>query len=88
VGESVQARAEDDVLADAYASASLFHNQILDEANTRPDGGAEEARGLWVHVRAAATAVVRSHQPQANLVFEQVRTWVELDVNGPVITEN
>ena len=39
LGEGVQAGAEDDVLADA--AASLLHDQILDEASTGHDGGAE-----------------------------------------------
>ena len=57
LGEGVQAGAEDDVLADA--AASLFHDQILDEASTGHDGCAEGARALRVHVRTAAPAVVR-----------------------------
>ena len=60
LGEGVQAGAEDDVLADA--AAGLLHDQILDEASTGHDGGAEAARAVRVHVRAAAPAVVRSRQ--------------------------
>src|SRR5205807_6886687 len=81
LGETVEARSEDNVLADA--AASLFHNQILDEASTGHDGGAEEARGLWVHVRTAAPAVVRGRQLEANLVFEHMWQRIDLDVHGP-----
>ncbi len=42
LGEGVQARSEDDVLADA--AASLLHDQILDEASAGHDGGAEGPR--------------------------------------------
>jgi hypothetical protein len=65
------------------AAARLFDNQILDEASTGYDGGAEEARGVWVHVRAAAPAVVRSNQLEANFVFEHMRRRIDLDVHGP-----
>jgi hypothetical protein len=67
----------------ADAPASLFHDQILDEASAGHDGGAKEARAVRVHVRAAAPAVVRSHQLQANLVFEHMRRRVGLDVQRP-----
>ena len=71
LGEGVEAGSEDDVLADA--AAGLFHDQVLDEASTGHDGGAEEARALRVHVRTAAPAFVRGRQPQADLVFEHMR---------------
>ena len=60
LGEGVQARSEDDVLADAVGG--LFHDQILDEAGAGHDGGAEGPRELRVHVRTAAPSVVRSRQ--------------------------
>ena len=65
----------------ADAAASLFQNQILNVASTGHDGGAEDARGPRVRVRAAAPAVVGSHQLEANLVFKHVRRWIELNVH-------
>ena len=81
LGEGVQARSEDDVLADTVAG--LFHDQILDEAGTGHDGGAELARGMRIHVRTATPAFVRGRQPQANFVFEHMRRRIDLDVQWP-----
>ena len=41
---------------------ACFRDQILDEASTGHDGRAEEAREARVHIRAAAPAIIRSHQ--------------------------
>jgi hypothetical protein len=81
LGEGVQAGSEDRVLGDA--AASLFHNQILDEASTGHDGGAERPGEVRVHVGAAVPVLVRSRQPQPNFVFEHVRRRVDLDVHRP-----
>jgi hypothetical protein len=80
LGEGVQARSEDDVLADA--AAGLFHDQILVEARTAHDRCPEEARAMRVHVRAEAPAFVGGCQPQANLVFEHVRRRIDLNMHG------
>src|SRR5438876_2312 len=63
--------------------ASLFRDEVLDKASTGHDGGAEQAREVWVHVRTATPAFLRTRQLQANLVFEHVRRRVDLDVHGP-----
>ena len=63
--------------------AHLVRDQILDEARTRHDGGAEEAREVRVHVRALAPAFVRGDQPQPDLVFEHMRRRIDLDMQGP-----
>jgi len=81
LGESVQARSENDVLADAIAG--LFHDQVLDEASTGHDGCSKVARGMWVHVRTATPAFVGGRQPQANLIFEHMRRRIDLDMHGP-----
>ena len=44
---------------------------------------ARKGRVPRVHVRAAAPAVVRGRQLQADLVFEHMRRRIDLDVHGP-----
>ena len=75
--ETGQAGSEDDVLADA--AASQFHDQILDEASTGHDGGAEGSRER-AHVRTAAPSVVWSHEFQTDFVFEDMGRRIDLDV--------
>jgi hypothetical protein len=81
LGERVQARTEDDVLA--HALAGLFHDQVLDEACPGHDGGPERACALGVHVGTVSPALVGRRQPQADLVCEDVRRRIDLDVHGP-----
>jgi hypothetical protein len=81
LGEGVQARPEEDVLADA--AAGLFDHQILDEARAGQDGGAEGAGEGGLHVRPVAPPVVRGGQAQAHHVFEDVRRRIDLHVQGP-----
>jgi hypothetical protein len=81
LGEGVQAGSEDDVLADAVAG--LFHYEVLDETGPGHGGCPGTAGGIPVHVRAAAPAVVRGHQPQADLVVEHMRRRVDPEVHGP-----
>jgi hypothetical protein len=79
--KGIQAGTEDDVLADA--AAGLFHNQIFDKASTGHDRGAEEARAHGVHVWSLAPVIVRSDQLEANLVFEDMRRQINLDMYRP-----
>ena len=80
-GPVVLAGAENDVLGDA--AAGLFGDQVLDEASTGHDSGPEAAGGLRVHVGTAAPAIARGRQAQAELVFEDMRRRIDLDVQGP-----
>jgi hypothetical protein len=80
LGERIQAGSEDDVLLNA--TASLFRDQILEEAGAGHHGGAEGARE-GAHVRTATPAIVRSCRPQADLVFKQVRGRVDFHVQRP-----
>jgi hypothetical protein len=79
--EGVQAGPQDDVLADAVPG--LLDHQVLDEAGAGHHARPVPAGGAGVHVRAAAPAVAGGRQPQADLVFEHVGRWVNLDVHGP-----
>lgn len=81
LGEGVQARAQDHVLADT--AAGLLGDQILDEPRTGHDGRAVPGGGPRVHVRAAPPAVIGVHQAQADLVLDHVRRRVGLDVHRP-----
>jgi hypothetical protein len=38
---------------------------------------------MRVHVRTLTPIFVRRRQPQANLVLEHMRRWIDLDVDGP-----
>ncbi len=80
LGEGVQAGSQDHVLADVL---SMLYNQILDEAGTRHDGGAEKPGALRVHVRPAAPAILRRRQLETNFVLKHVRRRIDLDVQGP-----
>jgi len=53
-------------------AAGLLRDQLLNEASTGHDGGAEGPRER-AHVRTAAPSVVWSRQLQADSVFEHVR---------------
>src|SRR5438105_11531894 len=43
----------------------------------------DSGRGVRLHVRTAAPAVVRGRQLEANLVFEHMWQRIDLDVHGP-----
>src|SRR5580704_14691512 len=62
--------------------AGLFHYQVLDEASAGDDGCSEGARELRIHVRPPAPVVVRSHQLEANFVFDNVRRRVDVNVHS------
>ena len=81
LSESVQARSENDVLADA--AFSFLCDQILDEASAGHSRRPEAAGTVLVHVGPLAPTVVGAGQLQADLVFEYMRRRVDLDVHGP-----
>jgi hypothetical protein len=70
LSESVQTGAQNDVLG--HPPIGLLGDQVLDEASTRHNPGPEPLGALWVHIGATAPIVVRSREPEADLVFE---TW-------------
>jgi len=79
--EGVEAGSEDDVLPNT--TTSVLRNQILDEASPGNDRRAEEPRAIWVHVRAAAPAVIRIRQFEADLVFQHMRRRVDQHMQRP-----
>ena len=56
----------------------MFRDEIFDEAGASHDGGAEGPRER-AHVWTALPSVVRTHQRQADFVFEYVRRRIDFD---------
>ena len=65
------------------AVAGLFGDEVLDEASTGHDTCSVATGGPGVHVRTLPPAVVRARQAQANLVFEDMRREIDLNMHGP-----
>ncbi|GAA3369778.1 hypothetical protein GCM10017744_090860 [Streptomyces antimycoticus] len=61
----------------------LADAEQLDETGAGHNGRPEPAGGVRIRVGAAAPVVVGGRQPQADLVVEYVRRWVDLDMHRP-----
>jgi hypothetical protein len=81
LGKGVEAGAENNVLIDT--AAGLLRDQILDKAPPGDDGGAENAGEVRVHIGAAAPAIIRGDQPEADFITQHMRRGIDLDVQRP-----
>src|SRR5262249_18598900 len=81
LGESVQTRSQDGVLADPLADPPP--DPILANPSRGQKGCWEMARGAQLHAGTATPAFVGGREPQANLVFEHMRRRIDLDAHGP-----
>src|SRR6185437_14295122 len=76
--ERIQARSENDVLADT--ALRLLEHQVLDETRAGEDGSAERLGEDWVHVGPPAPVLIRCDQPQPDVIFENVGRGIDLHV--------
>ena len=75
--ERVESGAQEDVLADAFVD-----DQILDEPGAGDDPDPIRTRADRMHVRSVAPSVVGRGEGKTDLVVDEVRRFVDLDVES------